>query len=374
MFRAKMSAWPLLYYPDFHPSSTWLRSVLLLVDDVKRIVPEDVDTRDPEDLKELAGELGVLSPVSPSDTQIRPIGEDLAWLERTFELIAAERKLSGKRPVSILVRKSGSIQIQGWTSLFDRKLSDQVRLLLEKNGLVNERTQKFAAGVGDMEGKTMVVSEASEAILSFIAGSIAKDTGLIATTDHVRDFAMNAMRAQQVMVRAPAGAVEGLLTGAFATVLVPKEVGQIRLQDYVIFRKASEDMRAAFGDFISKCDEIARLERIESLGGLQSAIEARAKDFEKEYKKFRRRRSAAFRAVRDWWPISVGGLLTFAKDFVPPDWALGLGLGLAGQGVKVIEKAISSNPNRKKEKVLSLAAVMDGDIKALPKAISTMRS
>lgn len=33
-----MKPLPLLCYPDFKPNRRWLRSILLLVDDVKRIV------------------------------------------------------------------------------------------------------------------------------------------------------------------------------------------------------------------------------------------------------------------------------------------------------------------------------------------------
>src|SRR5207249_3995355 len=43
---------PLIYYPDLHPPVGWLRSVLLLTDEVRRIVPDDVVTNDPPRLAE----------------------------------------------------------------------------------------------------------------------------------------------------------------------------------------------------------------------------------------------------------------------------------------------------------------------------------
>jgi hypothetical protein len=40
-------------YPAFEPNQSWLRKVLLFVDEVYRIVPLDVDTADSDDLKSL---------------------------------------------------------------------------------------------------------------------------------------------------------------------------------------------------------------------------------------------------------------------------------------------------------------------------------
>lgn len=356
----------LLYYPDFYPNSVWLRALLLLVDDVKRVVPKDVVPNDSEDLKGLIGEIGVLDSVPPEETQILPIGEDLAWLERSLELIGRDaRKKPNKKKIEILVGPSGEVEFPNHVVIYDKKLSKIVRDLLEKNELVDDKIQKLASTIGDMHGKTVVNAHASTTILSFIAGSIAKDTGLIATTDHSLGFAMNALRAQRVPIRAPKGSPEGMLTSAFASVLVPKEVGEVPLKEYLILRKYSQDMRDAFGKFMVQCDELARLEQIENATALQSKIEERAKKFDAEFKKFKKGRSKIVRAIRDWWPLTLGALFALGKDFVPPE--LALSFGALGQTAKFAEKVFVSSPDKRKEKVFSLAAELGTNIRALPR-------
>src|SRR5689334_20886536 len=63
-----MSAYTLLYYPGFHPNAIWLRRILLLADDVVRIVPADANADDPDDLLELQNSVpGCLRAISPEE-------------------------------------------------------------------------------------------------------------------------------------------------------------------------------------------------------------------------------------------------------------------------------------------------------------------
>src|SRR6266481_1114424 len=128
---------PLLYYPDFYPNPTWLRAVLLLNDEVSRIVPKDVELADPEPLREIAGELGALSRIAPEGIHTEPYATSAEWMERAFSIIAREShsnektrristQLSGARteyPENILVR--------------DEKLCARVREMLDKNRLID---------------------------------------------------------------------------------------------------------------------------------------------------------------------------------------------------------------------------------------------
>src|SRR6476660_6944484 len=79
----------LLYYPDFHPKLQWLRSILLVSDEVKRIVPAEFPTHDPEPLTEMIGEVeGCLASVPPLDVEITPSWDELERLERAFGQIS----------------------------------------------------------------------------------------------------------------------------------------------------------------------------------------------------------------------------------------------------------------------------------------------
>ena len=81
--------------------------------------------------------------------------------------------------------------------------------------------------------------------------------------------------------------------------------------------------------------------------------------------KFQTVAATSLRFVRDWWPITIGGVLALAKDVVSPEWAVLF--GAAGQVVKIVHEATTSSPNRNKERALNLAADLADNIRALPR-------
>lgn len=54
----------MLYYPNLVPDPTWLRQILLVVDDIKQIVPEGLQVNDPQEIQELC-EHNLLQSVPP---------------------------------------------------------------------------------------------------------------------------------------------------------------------------------------------------------------------------------------------------------------------------------------------------------------------
>lgn len=176
---------------------------------------------------------------------------------------------------------------------------------------------------------------------------------------------MNTLLGLNVPVRPPAGSGEGSLASVFARILVPKEIGEIRFADYKILRERSGDLRSAFGEFTRECSRASRLEEIESMAYLQERIYDHAKLVSEEFRRFQTGVAASLRFVRDWWPITIGGVLALAKDVVSPEWALLF--GTAGQVVKVVHEATTPTPDRNKEKVFNLAAELGDDIRSLPR-------
>ena len=66
-----MNKYRVLYYPDFSPPPEWLRRVLLLSDNVVRIVPSDVTPEDAEDLRRLQDVIpDCLTAIAPEDSDI----------------------------------------------------------------------------------------------------------------------------------------------------------------------------------------------------------------------------------------------------------------------------------------------------------------
>jgi hypothetical protein len=367
-----VAAPPLLYYPDFYPDPTWLRSVLLLNDKVCRIVPRDVQLEDPEPLKQIAGELGALSRISPERVHTEPYAESAEWLNRALGIIAEELRSRGESRKLQMILSGGTVQFSGHVFVYDVKLSHRVREMLTRHGLLDSKLQHLATKLhGELPGVLIPVA-AANAVLSFIADSIARERGLTAITDQTVDFAMNTLLGLNVPVRTPAGADEGILAGVLATILIPKEIGQIRFSDYKIIRERSADLRVAFGEFVHACSETARLRRIESTAHLQQRVHECAKVVAEELTRFQTGTAAALRFIRDWWPLTIGGLLSLAKDFVPPEWALTA--GAAGQVVKFVHQVTAPSSDRNKETVFNLAAELGNDIHALQKVSQLMTS
>lgn len=366
---------PLLYYPNYYPNPDWLRAVLLFNDEVKRIVPQDVNLNDPPLLKELSEGLGVLSRISPSTLQITPDFRSFEWLDQAFSILRMENEQgekAGEEKIRTIIELSntGSFSFPDRVFLSDQKISHIVRELLEKHQLIDHLAQDFAGELGETNGSTLVHPATSNIILSFIADRIARDYGLTSITDQPLGYAMTSLSGLDIPSRPPAGISEGLLAAAFANVLVPKDIGSLRFLDYKILHQRSSDMRAAFAKFVQQCHDICKLDRIESEAVLQQRVFDCAKDVGDEFSKFKTGSSKALRSIRDWWPIGIGGVLALAKDFIPKEMALEfVALGI---GIKAIEKAFAPSPDKTKEKVFSLAAGIGYDMQFLPRVEQMM--
>ena len=73
------------------------------------------------------------------------------------------------------------------------------------------------------------------------------------------------------------GAAEGVLAGVFASILIPKDIGQIRFEDYKILRERLKGCRHAFARLLNEYTQIARLDKIQNTTVIQKKIEELAK-------------------------------------------------------------------------------------------------
>src|SRR5580692_10433998 len=105
-----MNPYSLLYYPGFHPDAIWLRRVLLLADNLTRIVPTDVHTGDPDNLLALQECIpGCLQSISPEPRDIAIEENDIPRLARAFAFLARSHpKRSSKRvEITMVISETG---------------------------------------------------------------------------------------------------------------------------------------------------------------------------------------------------------------------------------------------------------------------------
>ena len=330
-----MSNYTLLYYPSFSPESAWLRRVLLLADEVKRIVPNDVEIHDPDDLLALQDSIpGCLSAISPLGSDVAIENDTLPRLRKAFAFIARSKSKRSRKTFTVEISADGAMSVAGHVFLHNAKLSPIIHEELRRHQL----TISWLGKLSSQEGFHVVDEAASDLILSGIAENISRRTGFDTITDKPVPFALNALNSLGVApTRAPGGA-EGALLASLTSILIPAGVASLTPTEYRNLRESYGSIRAAFKELTANLTRTNRLDRIQDPTALQDAVGATAQEFNKEYETFRKSRYS--RNFKRWAPLYVGGLLTMASAAVPP-----VALGIAGVSlvVQVIQKHIEGS-------------------------------
>jgi hypothetical protein len=329
---------PFLYYPDFHPGLAWLRSILLITDEVKRIVPSDFPTDDPEPLKEMIGEVeGCLDSVPPLSVEITPSSDELGRLKRAFDEVSKYPAADfTSRGFALKIGPNGELSFPGFTFMADSKICDAVREALEDSRMLGTQQQRVY-GEHFPPNSTIVRLEACYLILSLIADHMARRQGFTTVTDRPLDFAMTALNGLNVVDAGFANASEGLLTAAFATVLIPAEVLHLRLTDYRILRESYAGLREAVAAFVRESDEWCAIDRIGDPHLLEQRLAAAATSLRKEFDAFQK--SRFIKSIAKWVPFCLGGLLPIAAAYQGVPQALAWTLGGASFAFNLTDRA-----------------------------------
>jgi hypothetical protein len=351
-----MKTYTVLYYPDFHPDAVWLRRILLLADEVTRIVPLDVELHDPEDLLALQNSIpGCLSAISPEEGDIAIERDNLPRLAKAFAFLARSRGPKKKKKKIVIEISELSVSIAGHVFLHTAKISPVIRRELRRNGLIIPGLEKIA----DREGFIVVDASASDLILSGIAENISRRTGLDAITDKPVPFALTALNGLGVRRTPTLGGAEGAVLAALTSILIPAEVATLKLNEYRDLRNSYASIRGAFKELTADLARINRLNHIQDPRRLTAEVEATAQEFGKEYQTFRKSRYA--RNFKGWAPLYVGGLVSMIGTAVAPHVALGVaGVSLVVQTIQKVFESPAASPGR--DRVFNMVAGLRKDI------------
>src|ERR1039458_3891434 len=226
-----MTKYGVLYYPNFEPNQRWLRSVLLFVDEVRRIIPASANHSDSPRARELAdaipGCLQTVSPI-PDDTWFDDL--NFVRLEKALEQIKGENGDSPSKELSLIFDQTGHVRVKGNVWLSNAKLERRVRDLLMKHDLAVDLSPILGSAPS---GYSLSANrEAADLIVSYVADRIAKRTGFDTMTDQPLAFMVHALDALGVSDLGRAREAEGALASAVAQVVVPAEVEHLSLNDY----------------------------------------------------------------------------------------------------------------------------------------------
>lgn len=287
-------------YPDFEPDHTWLRQVLLFVDEVHRIVPTHETLDDSDDLKRLMENCeGAVQRCAPEPYV--DISTELAML---FGKVLDQPKFSkvasaGKIKITI---SSGVTEVEGWEFLHVKKIGSGVHGELEKRDMLRSFTDdsrwlSVPRGVGNL-------------VLSMLADQIAQAKGYDAVTDQPLAFALNgaygcATKGQHHL--------EGVVASAVASIHVPQAIGRLSAKEYAELRARHTDARQEFARMARELKDDARLDRISEPEAFKDRLDEITEAVGKEIGKYRKTKDAT--KFNDWVPFIMTRLFPVAVGF-----------------------------------------------------------
>lgn len=324
----QLNDYRVLYYPDYDPEPEWLRSQLLLVDQVIRIVPESAEHVDPDYIKELKAYLpGCITELSPESRHTQFTKEQLEILDKLFSQFKPTDFKAAT--VGMMVHTDGTVEFPGIAGLHESKMSAEIRELLLQHKLV-------LPGTGDKLGRRghhLTDQRATSLILSGIADRLAIEQGLDTITSDETSALLNSLAALGV-TRANEGKAEGELMAAIVTMNVPMKAGKLDIKKYLDIRKSFDEIRPAFRLLVRELTIDHRLDRTEDINVRAERIQELAASLYKEVRK--QSETKVSQTIAKWAPLTAGGLITVATGFVNPGVAAGL--AALGVGFQVFEK------------------------------------
>ncbi|HEX8549952.1 MAG TPA: hypothetical protein VF681_00215 [Abditibacteriaceae bacterium] len=326
----------MLYFPSFEPDIKWLKSNLLLFDQITRIVPNDANHVDSAPIQELKSAMPeALGTYSPSNQDISVGHESLNQLDLAFGIIAAENQKTPDE-IRIVISPSGKLGIENHVFLHDLKMSHLIRDSLVRHKLIRPELNSLIEH-SVPKGYSIVDKRASGLILSCVAAKIARKHGWDTITDRRLEYALTATMASQDQHYDSDNNVETMLLSAITNFVIPKEISELKMKDYTALRAAYSDVRASFRKLAAELAHLNRLDRIEDPTTLIARIESTASDFHKEWRTYHD--SRFHRKFETYMPIFLGSLVTVAAahlDFKPLEAAL------LGGATSILQKVFES--------------------------------
>lgn len=320
-----------LYYPHFQPHPRWLLSMLLLTDQINRIVPEDANPKDPDLIKELIQEIpGGFVSKSPETADIEFDRLTLQRLKQAFRFIREQSFADRNRKIQLLIGRNGRLEIDGHVFLHQGKVAPRVRELLIEEGMLLPSLEEITRSTG-AENCHPVPERASNIVLSCIADRIARREGLDTVTDKELDFATTTMNSCRVAIGRPQGSAEGALLSAIAKVAIPHEIETLSIRTYKDLRESYSGIREAFKEYVTNISALNRLGRIEDSNVLTERIIDIAEKIKRESDAHTKLKFG--RQFKEWVPFVVCSMMSIGAAIADPAFGLTFAAGTVSLGL-----------------------------------------
>ncbi len=323
-----------LYHPNFEPSLSWLRSSLLVYDNVWSIVPLEAGYVPSDYVKRHLEKLpDTFAPLAPEPLDIVHEYSVLRMLRRAFQRIAAHCKADGEgRPIRYQSDDSGEggLEIRGITKLHDGKVASTVFQMLEEFGLIYGRAD---------DGFSYVNQQAAYLIVSFLAQRMATRLPIRTITDVDSSFYLSA--ACNVLEAGDPVDSRGVLASSILKFHIPANIGTLSVSDFVEIRKRYEEVREAFPLYLRDLGELIQIDDVRSVSELKARIESLVARIDRDMRRIKQSRIG--HSIRRWIPIGIGSAVTLGAAFLPDDPSVKYVTGAVTVALQILTEAVHAS-------------------------------
>lgn len=343
-------------YPDFEPNHTWLRQMLLFVDEIHRIVPKHYSLDDSDNLKsliELTGNAIQICEPSPyieiTDSQASTFGRALD--QPRFTRVAQSKKMV------YIIRPGGEQEVRDWEFLHVKKIGHGVWQELVNRKMLrdsqNDHWQLVPRGVGSL-------------VVGMLADKAAARLGFDAVTDQPLAFALNSLN--QCSDK-QGQCIEGIIASTVASVYVPRDIALLTTKQYVELRKRHSKVRSEFAKMIRDLKEVQRMSADMSPADFRDRLDGIIEHVGSEVKRFRDSKAAS--KFNEWVPFALTSLFPIAATLTLGPLP-GVAAGVFSFSVNTIAKLTKKSAQFSYPKVLqTFCAADDASAKAAVRRLGT---
>lgn len=327
-----------LYHPRFEPSLSWLRSALLVYDNVWSIVPSEASYVPSESIqRHLEMMPDTFAPLAPEALEIVPEYFVLNALRRAFKRIAAQPEAAAKKGTRIRYKGQAAtydeegLEISGITKLHDGKVAYIVYQMLKECRLIYGRAGK---------GFSYVDEQAACLIVSFLAQRMARRLPMRTITDVDSSFYLSAT-CNVIEAGDPVDS-RGVLASSVLKFHIPEDIGNLSVSDFVEIRKRYEELREAFPLYLRDLGELIQVDDVRHVPELTARIASLVRTIDRDVARIKRSRIG--QSIRGWLPVGVGSAVTLGAAFLPDHPCLKYVTGAATVAVQILTKALQNSP------------------------------
>jgi hypothetical protein len=326
-----------LYHPYFEPSLQWLRTALLVYDQVWSIVPSDANYVSSEQIRRHLDTFpDTFAPLAPEPLDIVHEYFVLNQLGRVFKHIANSRESA---PSKVRVRYSSigeglytdSLEISGITRLHDTKVAYTVLQLLEESGLVYGQTD---------DDFLLVDERAAHVIVSLLAQRMATRLPIRTITDVETSFLLST--ACDVIDSGGPVDSQAVLAASVLNFHIPEAIGELSNDRYIEIRKRYAELRELFPLYLRDLADLMQIDQIQDIPEVMDRIKTLLRSLDRDIARIKRSRVAS--SLKSWIPLGIGGVITLGSAFVPDTPTLKYVTGGATVAVQILSQVLSNNP------------------------------